>query len=105
LKRCAIDCTDFVPKTSASIASSPPNDARTAEDKSAKSDSVNNSVKVELGQWRIAPRTASVGTAVISETQDLERQIQRSSEIIGAGEVALKAKAMSASDYAWVTSS
>jgi hypothetical protein len=46
-----------------------------------------------------------VGTAVISKNQDLERQIQRSSEIIGAGEVALKAKAVSASDYAWVTSS
>jgi hypothetical protein len=39
----------------------------------------------------------------MSETQDLEREIQRLSEIIGASESALKAKAMSASDHAWVT--
>jgi hypothetical protein len=39
----------------------------------------------------------------MSETQDLEREIQRLSEIIGASESALKAKAMSASDRAWLT--
>jgi len=39
----------------------------------------------------------------MSETQDLEREIQRLSEIIGASESALKAKAMSASDHAWLT--
>ena len=39
----------------------------------------------------------------MSEKQDLEREIQRLSEIIGASESALKAKAMSASDRAWLT--
>src|SRR5580704_5446648 len=39
----------------------------------------------------------------MSETQDLEREIQRLSEIIGASESALKAKAMSGSDRAWLT--
>jgi hypothetical protein len=39
----------------------------------------------------------------MSETQDLEREIQRLSEIIGASESALEAKAMGASDLAWVT--
>ena len=39
----------------------------------------------------------------MSETPDLEREIQRLSEIIGASESALKAKAMSASDRAWLT--
>ena len=39
----------------------------------------------------------------MSETQDLEREIQRLSEIIGASESALKAKAMSTSHHAWVT--
>jgi hypothetical protein len=39
----------------------------------------------------------------MSETQDLEREIQRLSEIIGASESALKAKAMSASDRGWLT--
>jgi hypothetical protein len=37
------------------------------------------------------------------ETRDLEREIRRLSEIIGTGESALKAMAMSASDRAWVT--
>jgi hypothetical protein len=39
----------------------------------------------------------------MSETQDLEREIQRLGEIIGASESALKAKAMNASDRAWLT--
>ena len=39
----------------------------------------------------------------MSERQDLEREIQRLSEIIGASEAALTAKAMSASDRAWLT--
>jgi hypothetical protein len=39
----------------------------------------------------------------MSEKQDLEREIQRLSEIIGASESALNAKAMSASDLAWLT--
>jgi hypothetical protein len=39
----------------------------------------------------------------MSEKQDLEREFQRLSEIIGASESALKAKAMSASDRAWLT--
>jgi hypothetical protein len=38
----------------------------------------------------------------MSETQDLEREIQRLSEIIGASESALKAKSMSAADHAWL---
>ena len=46
---------------------------------------------------------AFLGTAEMSEKQDLEREIQRLSEIIGASESALKAKAMSASDRAWLT--
>jgi hypothetical protein len=46
---------------------------------------------------------AFVGTAKMSEKQDLEREIQRLSEIVGASESALKAKAMSASDRAWLT--
>jgi hypothetical protein len=46
---------------------------------------------------------AFVGTAGMSEKQDLEREIQRLSKIIGASESALKAKAMSASDRAWLT--
>jgi uncharacterized RmlC-like cupin family protein len=43
------------------------------------------------------------GTTGMSETQDLEREIQRLSEIIGVSESALRAKAMSASDRAWLT--
>jgi hypothetical protein len=39
----------------------------------------------------------------MSEKQDLEREIQRLSEIIGTSESALKAKAMSGSDRAWLT--
>jgi hypothetical protein len=39
----------------------------------------------------------------MSETRDLEREIWRLSEIIGTSESALKAKAMSASDRAWLT--
>jgi hypothetical protein len=39
----------------------------------------------------------------MSEKRDLEREIQRLSETIGASESALKAKAMSASDRAWLT--
>jgi len=39
----------------------------------------------------------------MSEKEHLQREIQRLSEIIGASESALKAKAMSASDRAWLT--
>jgi len=46
---------------------------------------------------------AFLGTAEMSETPDLEREIQRLSEIIGASESALKAQAMSVSDHAWLT--
>ena len=88
-KNHAINCTDFLPMSQV---------ARTRIDCLAE----RRSARIIAWGSRVGSR-AFVGTAGMSERQDLEREIRRLSEIIVASESALKSKAMGAGDLAWVT--